>query len=188
MSARSRGQRTATLLLWVAMALCPLRAAFAGDKIAFDIPAGPAQERLRAYQKATGITTFAYPWARVRGIYTHEVRGNYDAVEALQKMLEGTRLQFDVNSEDSITISVMPSESTRTKTSSDGTISVADPLNDRRSLQPDVQVVVVQSRSDRNKLALPGSSFIDIRRSDIDAFGFSTTQDVLRTLPQVFGG
>jgi len=188
MSARSRGQRTATLLLWIAMALCPLRFAFAGEKIAFDIPAGPATRTLEAYRHAAGIQNLVYPYARVRGMYTHEVRGEYDAVEALRKMLEGTRLQFDFNTEDSITISVLPTDGPRTKTRSDGTISVVDPLNDRRSLQPDVQVVVVQSRSDRNALALPGSAFIDIRRNDIDALGFSTTQDVLRTLPQVFGG
>ena len=107
MSARSRRQRTASLLLWLVIAVCPLRFAFAGEKIAFDIPAGPALKTLEAYHKISGIQNFVYPYARVRGIYTNEVRGNFDAVEALRKMLEGTRLQFDFNSDDSITISVM---------------------------------------------------------------------------------
>jgi iron complex outermembrane receptor protein len=188
MSAHSRDQRVATLLLWVTIALCPLRVALASEKIAFDIPAGPASKTLALYRDTSGISNFVFPWARVRGFYTHEVRGEYDPVEALRIMLDGTRLQFDFNSEDSITVSVMPSDNPRMRTGRDGSISVADPLNDRRSLQPDVEVVVVQSRSDRNALALPGSALIDIRRNDIDAFGFSTTQDLLRTLPQVFGG
>ena len=187
MSARSRVQRTAAFALWIALALCKFDVALAAEKMFFDIPSGPADESLRKYQSSTGLQVI-WPYDDVVGITTNEVRGDYDAVAALMEMTRGTRLQFEFGSEDSVTLTVKPPSGRRHLRASYPWRN-DDLVADRRSLlTPEAQTVTVIGRSSRMHLAEFGSPTLLIARPDIDAFAYGTTQDLLRTLPQVFGG
>src|SRR5262245_31626410 len=187
MSARPRVQRTAAFALWIALALCTFDVALAAEKMFIDIPSGPADESLRKYQASTGLQVI-WPYDDVVGITTNEVRGDYDAVAALMEMTRGTRLQFEFGSEDSVTLTVKPPPGRRHLRAS-SPWRTDDLVADRRSLlPPEDQTVTVIGRSNRLSLAEFGSPTLLITRPDIDAFAYGTTQDLLRTLPQVFGG
>lgn len=59
----------------------------------YDIPAGPLETVLAAYQAASGVTV-TYPADLVRGITSGGVAGRFTAEQALRRLLEGTALAF----------------------------------------------------------------------------------------------
>lgn len=192
MSARSQGQRTTTFVLWIVLALCPLHVVHASAKLFFDIPSGPAEKTLQAvqaYATRAGLQGFVYGTDDVRGIRTNKVRGEFDLVEALTVMTRGTPLKFEFTAEDTVTVSVRP-QSTGRKASVDEHGLDNVPATDRRSLLPVIatQTVTVTSRIDRTTIQQPASTLMVLAGPDIEGFGFATPQDVIRTLPQVFGG
>src|SRR5688572_26937312 len=80
-------------LLVVALCFGSAGAWAAGPKMFFDIPEGDAQDTLPKYsvQSKVGIL---YLVDTVRGARTHAVVGEFDATEALRRMLEGTNLAY----------------------------------------------------------------------------------------------
>lgn len=186
MSARLPVQRTVLCALWIALALCPLQLAWASDKIAFDIASGPADATLREYQQRTQLQVM---WAfdDVASITTNELRGEFDAIEALKVMTQGTPLRFEFVSEDYVTLTVRPPQVARTPIRS-RPVTTEELSSDRRSLHTEMQTITVLSRSDRPSIQQFSSPLLTYFRTDIDAFAFATPQELLRTLPQVFGG
>lgn len=81
-----------------AMILIVPQAAAAG-RLRFDLPAGDAAEMLRQFSDVSGQETL-FSSASVRGVRTAAVRGEFTAREALERMLQGTRLTVvaDANS------------------------------------------------------------------------------------------
>src|SRR3984885_4701476 len=77
-----------------------------------DIPAGPLDETISAYKRATGIdVTFSIPVETVAGFKSPGARGLYTEDQALRSILAGTGLSYQINNAGGVTISVGASES-----------------------------------------------------------------------------
>ena len=188
MSAGTHRRKQATLVLWLCLALALVRPALATDLIRFDIPAGRATETLVAYTTLTGFQAL-YGYDAVHEIQTNPVHGEMDPVAALQQMTKGTRLRFEFIDSDTVTVTAMPLERARAKSAAAyDTPEVLRPTIDRRSLFSEVETVIVRSKPDRPTVSQVGSPLLVLTQADIEAVGFTTVQDVLRTLPQIFGG
>jgi hypothetical protein len=68
----------------------------AGHKFKLDIPAGEAAHTLQEYYKQTKIEML-FVLNDARAVRTQAVKGEFDASEALDLMLEGTPLTFEYN-------------------------------------------------------------------------------------------
>jgi outer membrane receptor protein involved in Fe transport len=188
MSARTHRRKRTPLALWLCLALVPVRPTFAADLMRFDIPAGPATETLVAYTTLTGFQAL-YGYDAVRDIRTNAVHGELDPVTALEQMTQGTRLRYEFMDSDTVTLTVTPSQRARTQSAApSATPDVLPPAIDRRSLYSEIETVTVRSKLDRPTLEQMGSPLLVLSKTDIDAIGFTTVQDVIRTLPQIFGG
>jgi iron complex outermembrane recepter protein len=186
MSVRSRVLRTAFIALWIALALYPLQRAHAGEKMFFNIPAGPANQTLHQYTQSTQLQVL-WPTEDAVGIVTNELKGEFNVVEALAQMTRDTRLRPNWIDAESVTVSVVPVRAARGRSSSYA-LTTEDLSRDRRSLKEDLVTITVLARGNQPTIQQTGSNLFQFNRTNIDAFAFATPQDVLRTLPQVFGG
>jgi hypothetical protein len=59
---------------------------------------------------------------------------------------------------------------------------------DRRSLFTEIETDTIRTQPERPTVKQEGSPLAVLTQADIQAFGFNTVQDVIRTLPQIFGG
>src|SRR5688572_8895245 len=67
----------------------------AGPRVNFNIPAGEARTTLQAFILQANLQGL-YEIDTIRGITTKEVRGSFEADEALRMMLDGAPLQFGI--------------------------------------------------------------------------------------------
>ncbi len=90
----SRLFRLFLLRFVVACAVCSIPAAAADPTPrAFDIPSGEAEVSLKAFAVQSGIEVLFSSQA-VQGVRTRAVKGEYPSLDALRRMLAGTRLTF----------------------------------------------------------------------------------------------
>ncbi len=61
-----------------------------------DVPAGDLASALELLAKQAGVE-FMYSSAQVRGVHTDGVKGELTAMEAVQKLLRGTKLELAVH-------------------------------------------------------------------------------------------
>ncbi|HEX7114856.1 MAG TPA: TonB-dependent receptor [Steroidobacter sp.] len=85
------------------LALVLSTAAFAQQKLSFDIPAQAASSAVQAWARQSGLQVFATE-EDLRGIRTNPVRGELMPVEAAQLMVAGTGLEVVATGENTITI------------------------------------------------------------------------------------
>lgn len=147
----------------------------------FELAAGDASVMLNEFSRQSDLQV-GFDFNIVRGITTREVKGDLDPAVALKSMLRGTNLKFDFVNDH--TLAITPKEPSflarlwhRQETHSNQT--------------PDdnlMEQVLVAGVGEGGSLPLLGSQMIRLGRSDIDRSGLATTEDFLRTLPQVFGG
>src|SRR5262245_20877773 len=97
--ARRRLLAVATLALLAAPAVQASRA----DKRAFDIKAGSALITLAEFVRQTGLQVL-FESDAIRNHSTREVRGQFDAAEALGLMLEGSGLTYEFVNERTVTV------------------------------------------------------------------------------------
>src|ERR1700733_9578126 len=77
-----------------------------------EIPAGPLDVTLAAYQRITGIdVTYNVPAEAISGFKSPGVTGLYSEDQALRAILAGTGLSYRIDSAGRVTISVAASES-----------------------------------------------------------------------------
>ena len=81
----------------------PARGAQAEDTIAFDIPAQALLTALRSYSELTGQAVLVDN-TLAAGRHTSGIHGNYDKIEALQKLLAGTGLVASYSSDQAFTL------------------------------------------------------------------------------------
>lgn len=187
MSARSGSLRSAALALWIVLALGFSWCASAGERVEFNIPRGPASQTLRQYQEQTGLQ-FIFDFEKSRHIVTNPVQGRHDAAEALAILTKGTPIRYEFDNGGVLTVSVAtsgPPTTPQKRTAASEPTMGPQPSSDRRSLQAEV---VIRSQRARPTIGQPSSSMLNLSGQDIQALGFATTEDVIRTLPQVFGG
>lgn len=179
---RAAGRTCAVLV--VLLALHTATADAAGPHKRFDLEAGDASLMLNEFSRQSDLQVL-FDFNIVRGMETRAVTGDLDASTALRSMLKGTNLVFDFVNDH--TLAVTPRKpslfsrllhrlKTRTKhTSAD----YDDELE---------QVLISDQGPDNGTMPLLGTQTIHYGRFEIDRSGLATTEDFLRTMPQVFGG
>lgn len=71
----------------------------------FDIPPGPLNDALDAYQKATGVRVTT-PLEAIRGVPSPGASGEFTAEQALKQLLTGTSISYRFTSPDAVTLEV----------------------------------------------------------------------------------
>ena len=195
MKARPQGRRS-TVRLFAALALFAapgLALADGGgnadEAYRFDIEAGDAAFRLNDFATQSGFQVL-FPFADMAGVTVTPVHGDMKPFDALKKMIAGTGIRYQYTKGKSVTVTLTMARSNRGEqgTASPRVRGVAHARDkDRRTPDSGLQEVTIRS-GNAISIAENGSRPISLGRADIDAPGFITVQDVVRTLPQVFGG
>lgn len=191
MKAHSQGWRWKTTWL-LTFALCSLRALSAiamgnpNERYTFDISQGVAAWRLNDFGTQSGMQLL-FNFEDMKGVSVTAVHGEYKPFDALNKMIAGTDIRYEFVNRRTVTLTraamaVRPAKALRDKV--DAAKVVKD---DRRSAGAGLDEVTIRG-TQPSSLSLLGSRVMSVSRADIDANGFVTTQGVIRTLPQVFGG
>ena len=118
----------------------------------------------------------------LKGLKTRAVAGDLEASTALTSMLQGTNLEFDFVNDH--TLAVTPKRPTflarlwhRLK---------SPPKHP--SADEELEQVLISGSGESGTHALLGAESFQLGRSEIERSGLATAQDLLRTVPQVFGG
>lgn len=152
--------------LALAVAIVAGSPAAAAETREFNLAAGLSlSEALRAVALATGRDLVA-PAELLQGRIAPALQGNYSAEDAFARLLRGSGL--------------------RTRAVGDALIVERGPASSADEDGPWRDIVVTGTRI-RGR-APSGSSVIAISRAQIDASGFGTTQQVVQSLPQNYGG
>jgi len=155
----------------------------------FDIEAGEAAFRLNEFSTQSGFQVL-FPFADMKGVSTTPVHGDMKPFDALKKMIAGTGIRYQYSRGKSITVTLTMAQ---TDSAPQGTaVPKVKALSrahekDRRVADSGLDEVTIRSQGVAS-LAETGSRPISLTRADIDAPAFITVPDVVRTLPQVFGG
>jgi catecholate siderophore receptor len=130
------------------------------DVVRFDIPPGPMDTVLDAFQKAAGIR-FAFAKETIRDVSSPGVSGLFTAEEGLRKLLAGTGVNFAFSSRDLVTLDLQgPDEAVEVVgTITPSSIKYSEPLRDTP------QTIHV------------------IPKAVIEEQGATTLRDVLRNVP-----
>jgi iron complex outermembrane recepter protein len=139
----------------------------------FDVPAGRAGETLLEFGRQAHLTIL-FNFSIVNACQTNAIRGTLDFQRALKRMLEGCGLKFSFTDFDSIVVT--PIRAAAVYTDLDG---------------PDrlLQVNIVSSPYSDDEMESPiGSVPLRITSADIRDSGAATPFDLLKTLPENFGG
>jgi catecholate siderophore receptor len=84
-----------------------------------DIPPGPLDATIKAYEGITGIeVSFSIPAETVAGFGSPGVKGLYTEDQALRALLAGTGLSYQIGSDGAVTIAVRVGESVEVNDSS----------------------------------------------------------------------
>ena len=176
--------RTAQRLCAVLVVCLTLHTAVAdaaGPRRHFQLEAGDASVMLNEFSRQSDLQVL-FDFNILRGMKTQEVNGTLEASAALKAMLKGTNLIFDfVNDR---TLAVTPKKP-----------SFLSRLWQRLKTHPtrvtqkdDLEQVLIFGSGESGTQPLLGAQTLRLGRSEIERSGLATTQDFLRTLPQVFGG
>jgi len=147
----------------------------------FQLEAGDASVMLNEFSRQSDLQVL-FDFNILRGMKTHAVSGDVDPSTALKTMLKGTNLVFDfVNDR---TLAVTPKKP-----------SLLSRLWHRLKSRPkhvsdseDLEQVLISGPRESGTQPLLGAQTLQFGRAEIERSGLATTQDFLRTLPQVFGG
>ena len=169
-------------LLVICLALHTASADAAGLRRHFELEAGDASVMLNEFSRQSDLQVL-FDFNILRGMKTRAVSGDFDPSAALKSMLKGTNLVFDFVNDH--TLAVTPKKP-----------SLLDRLLHRSQNRPKsasvedaaLAQVLVSGSGENGTQPLLGTQMIQFGRVDIDRSGLATTEDFLRTLPQVFGG
>ena len=163
-------------MIFLVAAACRWQAADAQDRVHFDLPAQSLAKSLQAIGIATH-TDVGFNATEVAGRTAPELKADLTLDDALARVLEGTGLRPQHLNDHAVVIAEpgpIASES-------------VGPENTDRSDSKDLAEILVTGthiRGIENKT----SSVIVIDRAQIDQSGYSSTQDLFRSLPQNFSG
>ena len=153
----------------------------AGPRRHFEIEAGDATVMLNEFAHQSDLQVM-FDYNILRGMKTRPVSGDLEPSSALKAMLKGTDLMFDyVNDRTLAVVPKQPSVLAR----------IWRRMKSRpQAAQDDTQLeqVLISGATDGGTHPLLGAQTIKLDRIDIDQSTASTVQDLLRTLPEVFGG
>ena len=191
MKAQPQGWRWKAALLF-ALVLCSLRVPSASamgnpnERYLFDISPGVAAWRLNDFGTQSGMQLL-FNFEDMKGVQVAAVHGEYKPFDALNQMIAGTDIRYEFVNRRTVTLTRAPPEMRPSKALREKADASVHAASDRRSSRPGLEEVTV-SATQPSELASIGSQMLSVSRTDIDATGFVTAQDVIRTLPQVFTG
>src|SRR3569832_901856 len=178
---RAAGRKCALLVAFLALHTAASDAA--GPHKHFDIEAGDASLMLNEFSRQSDLQVL-FDFNILRGMKTRAVTGDLDASTALKSMLKGTNLVFDFVNDH--TLAVTPKKP-----------SVLSRLWHRLAARPKhapgyddaelEQVLISGAGPASGTMPLLGTQTVNFSRTDIERSGLATTEDFLRTVPQVFG-
>jgi outer membrane receptor protein involved in Fe transport len=158
----------------------------------FDLDAGDASPMLNEYSRQSDAQVL-FDFNLLRSSKTGAVKGTYSANDAIKRMLRGSGLVFDwVNDH---TIAVTPKKK--------GALarlwhSIQKRLTSRGKQHPgekhegdpsDAATEIVVAADPASSTPLPPAArVVAVNRDELDRAGVATTQDFLRTRPEMFGG
>lgn len=148
----------------------------------FDIQSGEAGRRLHEFGDQANLRIKILS-QEIDHLQLPALRGDFEPMKALQQMIAGTRIHHRLGEGGFIVLEIVESGTTAAPAKN---AEQPEALHDRRSAGT-LEEVLVSARADWNTLSLydPNQTIL---RDRIDSAGFRTPRDLLRTLPQVFGG
>lgn len=168
-------------------------AAAATSPISFDISAQPLASALSEFARQSGVHIL-YPYDQIRPISAPSVRGQFSREEALAQLLADSDYVAVIDEAGTVRlenrdrpqrVSAQTQGADETgPTGSPATARVAEATQEEASSQEEIVVTGTRIRG-----AGPvGSHVVTVDRLAIEESGLSTTEQLIRTLPQAFGG
>jgi iron complex outermembrane receptor protein len=148
----------------------------------FNVPAQDASRAIPQFAKQAGVQILAN--ARdVRGKKTRKVSGSYSVQEGLRLLLAGTGLEVAPDSGTGI-ITVRARSVTAADQAGAGSELAGDMTSDRSGAE-DADIVVTGSRL---AASISSAPITRVDRREIESSGYTTTGDILKIIPENFGG
>lgn len=184
-----------------ALATLPAGRAY-GDDFAGGLPPQPLVSALEAFARHSGLQ-LVYSSYLGKGLMSKGTVPGLSIQETLRQLLDGTGLEFEFVNDHTVTIvenlPLSPDEDTSDLAAEISTLGrgaralralreseIADALSLALRSRPLTQVTVTGTHIPDTSPV--GSQLITMSRRQIDRTGLSTVQDVIRALPQSFGG
>lgn len=172
--------------LIVALLACPASA----EPVRFQIPAGPAATTLQSFAAQSNLNVL-FQSDEVSTQETQAVSGSFEPLEALRRMLSRSGLKYQVQEPEGVLVSA-EGRDTPSYGDSCGRPPVEPcraPQSEHRESAATVTVTgtAVPAALDPGHVAMV-DHYVTLTRQDFVAGGFQTVGDVLRSLPQNFGG
>lgn len=168
----------------MSLALHAADAGAAGPRRHFQLEAGDASVMLNEFSRQADLQVL-FDFNLIKGTTTRPVSGDLEASVALTSMLAGTNLMFEFVNDH--TLAVTPKKPSLTARLWHRATSPPNPLK-RVAHFDELEQVLISGAPQSSTQPLLGAQTIQLSRADIERSGWATTQDFLRTLPQVFGG
>ncbi|MEJ1961527.1 MAG: TonB-dependent receptor [Gammaproteobacteria bacterium] len=175
-----------TLVLCTARALTASAIGGPSEKFLFNIDAGVAAQRLNEFGTQSRMQ-LVFNFEDMQDVEVSAVRGALKPKDALNMMLKGTPITYQFLNRKTLAFQRVAREVRSPKPIRPRADSSKHGKIDRRSAGAGLEEVTISS-GPPSLLDDTGAPLITVSRTDIDAAGFITAQDVVRTLPQVFGG
>jgi iron complex outermembrane receptor protein len=204
--------RCAATTVIVMSAIFAAPAVYAQSTYQFNLPEQSLADSLRAIGQQTEMNILFEPEA-VKNARSPALRGDFTADEAIRLVLRGTKLEAQHTAASNVVIKLRSARSSTSPTaghddssSSAGHLAQANASDLSQHVSGDPQNTNVPasrslSESEKDKIseivvtgthiagdAPVGSPLITITSADIENSGYSTIGDVIRSLPESFGG
>jgi outer membrane receptor protein involved in Fe transport len=149
----------------------------------FDIAAGEAAQRLNDFSSQSGLQLL-FGFELMKGIQLRGVHGHYKPFDALEQMIAGTNVRYELINQRTVTLTLAQKPASKPKRK----IAAREARwDDRRSPETAVDEVTIQSEYVSTSSPL-GLQRLTLGRTDIEATDFVTVAGIIKTLPQIFGG
>jgi iron complex outermembrane receptor protein len=145
-------------------------------RIDYDLPAQPLAAALNQFGRQSDLFV-SFAVYMTEGLQAPRIRGQYTPEDALKLLLEGTKLRYRYRNPQTIHLSLPWFARFRSPKPSD------PPLPPNGTVE---EVVITASRI--REAGRPASTVITLTRQDIEKTGYTTVQQVVRALTQVFNG
>jgi iron complex outermembrane receptor protein len=177
-TARAALQLATLFGLLAACCFCLTGSAATQDSIPFSIPSGPIQTTLTEFALQAHFSVAADP-ATLENVTTRTVSGRYTATGALEQMLAGTGLTFELIADKSVFIRRAPQ-----LRPADAPVGPTPILVFPKQLQTEV-ITIEGGRPGKNPA---GSDTFSLDRTTLDMMPGETVEDILQSRPDIFGG
>ena len=181
-----------SVLTFAVLALLALSPDARADPKRFDLPAGDAGVMLNRFAQQSDIQVL-FDFGQLAGERTRAVKGNLEPIDALREMLRGLPVQWTFVNANTVALTVRQGNGAQTDRAAPGVrhgpdrFAIPLPSAAPARFMP-LDQVLVAARSEQHETPPTGAPVIRLDRRDIEYSGVATTQELIDTLPQVFGG